>query len=152
MDEASVPAGRCKEVMRLTHNLPMARHLGEKKTHEIVKCHFTWPGMWKDIKAWCRTCPKCQLMKRNPPPPPPPPKAPLQEMPILNVPFEVLAFDLFGPFPRSTHGYKYVLTAMCLASKYPEAIPLKDIRAETVAENMMEIFSRLGMPRSYGNA
>ena len=38
-------------------------------------------------------------------------------------------------------------TAMCLASEYPEVIPLKDIRAETVAENMMEIFCRLGVPR-----
>ena len=67
-------------------------------------------------------------------------------MPILNVPFEVLVFYIVGPFPRLTHSYKYVLTAMCLASKYPEAIPLKDIRAKTVAENMMEIFCRLGVP------
>ena len=59
----------------------------------------------------------------------------------------MLAFNLVGPFPRSTHDYKYVLTAMCLASKYPEAIPLKDIRAETVAENMMVIFCKLGVPR-----
>ena len=37
---------------------------------------------------------------------------------------------------------------MCLASKYPEAIPLKDIRAETVAEGMLEIFSRTGIPKT----
>lgn len=47
----------------------------------------------------------------------------------------------------SQHGYKYVLTAMCLASKYPEAIPLKDVRAETVAEAMVDIFSRTGIPQ-----
>ena len=53
-------------------------------------------------------------------------------MPVITEPFEVMAFDLVGPYERSQHGYKYVLTAMCLASKYPEAIPLKDVRAETV--------------------
>ena len=61
-----VPAGRRKEVMRLAHNLSMAGHLGEKKTHEKMKCHFTWPGIWKDIKARCRICTKCQLIKKKP--------------------------------------------------------------------------------------
>ena len=37
---------------------------------------------------------------------------------------------------------------MCFASKYPEAIPLKDIRAMTVAEGMLEIFSRTGIPKT----
>ena len=46
-----VPAGRHKEVMGLDHNLPLAGHLGEKKTHEILKHHFTWPEMWNGIKA-----------------------------------------------------------------------------------------------------
>ena len=40
-----------------------------------------------------------------------------------------------------------MLTAMCLAHKYPEAIPVKDIRAETIAEGMLEIFSRIGIPK-----
>ena len=35
---------------------------------------------------------------------------------------------------------------MCLASKYPEAIPLKKVDAPTVAEAMLEIFSRIGVP------
>ena len=46
-----VPVERCKKIMKLAHNLSMAGHLGEKKTHEIVKLHFTWPGIWNDIKA-----------------------------------------------------------------------------------------------------
>ena len=35
---------------------------------------------------------------------------------------------------------------MCLASKYPEAVALRRVDAETVAEAMMEIFSRTGLP------
>ena len=35
---------------------------------------------------------------------------------------------------------------MCLASRYPEAVALRRVDAETVAEAMMEIFSRTGLP------
>ena len=52
-------------------------------------------------------------------------KAPLHPLPVISEPFEVLAFDLVGLFERSQQGHKYILTAMCLASKYPEAIPLE---------------------------
>ena len=44
-------------------------------------------------------------------------------------PFKTMALDIVGPFERSKLGCKFVLTAMCLVSKYPEAITLKDIRA-----------------------
>ena len=36
------------------------------------------------------------------------------------IPFENVAIDIVGPFPRS-HGYRILLTYICLASKYPEA-------------------------------
>ena len=35
---------------------------------------------------------------------------------------------------------------MCYASKYPEAIPLKKVDAQSVAEAMVEVFSRTGLP------
>ena len=57
-----------------------------------------------------------------------------------------MAFDIVGPLPRTVRGYKYLLTYMCLASKYPEAIPLKNVDAETVADAMFEVFSRTGTP------
>ena len=58
-----------------------------------------------------------------------------------------MAFDLVGPLPRTKRGHKYILTCMCLGSKYPEAIPLKRVDVEPVAEGMIEVFSRTGIPR-----
>ena len=75
------------------------------------------------------------------------PKAPLQTVPVITEPFKKIAFDIVGPFPRTKDGYKYILLTICIASKYPEAILLKDVRAETVAEGMAEVFSRIGVPR-----
>ena len=52
--------------------------------------------------------------------------APSQPLPVLTESFEVMAFDLDGPFTRSKEGYTYLLTSMCLATKYPDTVPLKD--------------------------
>ena len=68
-------------------------------------------------------------------------------MPILTEPFEKMATDIVGPFPRLRHGFKYLLTTICLASKYPDVVPIRDISAATVAEGLIEIFSRTGIPR-----
>ena len=58
-----------------------------------------------------------------------------------------MAFDLVGPLPRTTSGYKYLLTAMCLFTKFPVAIPLRRVDNHTVLEAMMEVFSVYGLPK-----
>ena len=65
---------------------------------------------------------------------------------VITQPFRTVAFDLVGPLPRTKGDYKYLLTYMCLGSKYPDAVPLRRVDAETVAEAIMEIFSRTGTP------
>lgn len=54
------------------------------------------------------------------------------------------AVDILGPLPRTRGGYKYLLTVMDFASRYPEAIPLRRVDAETVVEALLQTFSRYG--------
>ena len=68
------------------------------------------------------------------------------EREVLTEPFEALAFDIVGPMPKGKGGYHFLLTALCMASKWPEALPLRTITAKAVAHGMMEIFSRTGIP------
>ena len=73
-------------------------------------------------------------------------KVPLQKMPLIDTSFKRVAIDLDGPIsPPSEEGHRYILTLVDFATRYPEAVPLKTIDTETVAEALVDIFSRLGV-------
>ena len=75
------------------------------------------------------------------------PKVPLQSIPVVDVPFKRVAVDFIGPIdPPSEAGHRYILTLVDYATRYPEAVPLKRIDAETVAEALVDIYSHLGIP------
>ena len=62
-------------------------------------------------------------------------------------PFKRVAVDLVGPIsPPSENGHQYILTLVDYATRYPEAIALKRIDTPIVAETLVDMFSRLGIP------
>ena len=69
-------------------------------------------------------------------------------MPLIGTPFQRTAVDLIGPIhPPSECGHRYILTVVDYATRYPEAVPLKDIEAEKVAEALVGICTRVGLPK-----
>ena len=54
--------------------------------------------------------------------------------------------DLVGPLPRTAAGNKFILVICDYATRYPEAIALPDTTAETVAEHLITLFTRVGIP------
>ena len=137
-----VPKGRRQRVLELGHCNLLAGHFGVKKTFAKIAKSFVWPKMWIEVKAFVKSCAGCQRAARNNMA-----KAPLHPLPVVSEPFSKVAIDIVGPLPRSTSGYKYLLTFMCLYTKYPEAIPLKRVDNITVLEGFIEVFSRHGFPR-----
>ena len=126
-------------VLTLAHE--RSGHLGARKVKALIRQRFAWPGMGQQVIEHCRSCEVCQRCNKVKAR-----KVPLMEREVLSEPFEVLAFDLVGPFPKGKGGYMYVLTAICMSSKWPEAVPLKSITARAVATGMIEVFSRTGIP------
>jgi hypothetical protein len=132
-------------VMKLGHDTPMSGHLATKKTLERIWSTFYWPGMCAEIQRYCRSCDRCQKVT----PRGKVSKVPLSKMPLSNVPFEKVAVDLIGPIrPASDAGHQYVLVMVDYATRFPEATPLKRIDAETVAEALWTMWSRLGIPKT----
>ena len=71
----------------------------------------------------------------------------LGTVPLIDTPFKRVAVDLVGPmFPVTDRGNRYILTLVDYATRYPEATALKNIDTETVAEALVTVFSRTGVP------
>uniref|UniRef100_K7EW93 Integrase catalytic domain-containing protein n=1 Tax=Pelodiscus sinensis TaxID=13735 RepID=K7EW93_PELSI len=73
-------------------------------------------------------------------------KAPLVAMPVIDVPFQRIAMDLVGPLERTKNRYQYILVVVDYATRYPEAVPLRNATAPTLANELIKIFSRVGIP------
>ncbi|GFS14443.1 zinc finger protein [Elysia marginata] len=58
-----------------------------------------------------------------------------------------VANDIVGPInPPSEAGHRFILTLIDYATRYAEAVPLRKIDTETVADALRNIYSRLGVP------
>ena len=55
--------------------------------------------------------------------------------------------DNVGPLPRSRTGNRYILVLCDYATCYPEAIPLRTIDAKHIAEQLIGVFARVGVPQ-----
>ena len=134
-----LPTSFRANVLRTAHD--GTGHLGHRKVLQLVKRKFVWPLLARDVTVYCKSCVTCQTCSRASAR-----KAPMVERPVLSEPFEQMAFDLVGPLPKAKGGFRFVLTAVCMAMKWPEAIPLKSVTAKAVAEGMVNIFSRTAIP------
>ena len=55
--------------------------------------------------------------------------------------------DIVRPLPRSRKGNKYILVVCDYATRWPEAVPLKAIDAEHIAEELLGFFLEWGCLR-----
>ncbi|XP_062598519.1 uncharacterized protein LOC134259947 [Saccostrea cucullata] len=130
-------------VMNLAHQFIISRHLATCCTTSRILTEFCWPGIQSKIKRFCRSCDICQRTVHKGRVT----RYPLQKMPLIDEVFKGVAVDISGPIhPVTDKGNRYVLTLVDFASRYPEAIPLATIETERVAEGLLEIFSRMGIP------
>ena len=132
----------CRQtVLLLAHDIPMAGHLGVTKTMKRVLQRYFWPGVFKDVSDYCKTCEVCQRsqVKR-------PARAQMVPMPLVQKPFQRIAMDLVGPLPRSKNGNRFILTICDYATRYPEAIPLPSTETPRIVKELLKIFTRVGVP------
>ena len=134
-----IPQSLKETVMKEAHGLG---HLGIKKTLDIIKTRFYWPGYEADVERLVKQCDECQ--KRNQPHPAHP--APLETI-QATYPFEKISWDIMGPLPLTSRENQYMLVVTDLFTKWVEVFPLADITATTLATILMNnIVSRYGVP------
>ena len=139
-----IPASLRHEILVSLHDDPTAGHLGSEKTYEKVRLRYYWPGMYKDIEHWCRSCVDCAMKKspRNKR------KAPLLPIPIEGA-FDRVAMDILGPFPVSEDGNRYIIIFSDYYTRWPEAFALPSTEAPRIAQLLVdEILARHCAPRT----
>ncbi len=134
-----VPNPLRNDIIKIAHD--HSGHFGISATRSIINSHFTWPSMHKDIQKYIKSCSKCQLFDKRGPP-----KAPLVAPELIVHRFEKLAVDVVGPLVKSKSGFRYILTAMDLATSFPFAYPMKSCTANETAHKLLSIFSMFGPP------
>ena len=140
-----VPTVHRREVLELAHDLPMSGHLGVRKTHNRILQHFFWPGLKRDVAKWCKECHTCQLGGK---PNQNIPQAPLHPIPAFDEPFSHIIIDCVGPLPKTKSQNEYLLTIMCSSTRFPEAIPLRSIKTNTILKALIKFFTLFGLPKS----
>lgn len=96
-----------------------------------------------DVTHYCRSCHACQVAgKPNQVIPP----APLNPITLLGDPFEHVLIDCVGPLPKTKSGNQFLLTVMCLSTRFPEAIHLRKVTAPVVVKALLKFFSTFSLP------
>ena len=134
----SWPAWR-KRVFDTIHGLG---HPGLERTRQAVSTKFVWPSMRQDCSHWARECIACQRAKitrhTNPA---------IGEFELPQRRFAHIHSDLVS-MPIS-NGFNHLLTIVDRFTRWPTAIPLRDITAESVIDALsLNWIAQHGVPET----
>jgi hypothetical protein len=141
-----VPGSLRQMILTEAHDDPMSGHGGTRRTLARIKKTYDWFGVRADVEKWIGSCQSCQTFT-------------IGETTLTRkhetgevggappFPFHTIAIDIKGPLPVSGKSKAVFLIVIidCL-SRYVEAYPTKDHTAETVANCLVAMIRRHGVP------
>ena len=125
-----VPTSLKKEIISSAHMSKQSGHFKLKSTLHRVASKFHWRSIKADIASFISQCVICNVTtdriseKRNS----------IYSNLECNVLNRCVHFDLSGPWPKDNKGYVYVLVLIEACTRYTVFVPIKDKRAQTVAD------------------
>ncbi|GKT34053.1 hypothetical protein ADUPG1_002732, partial [Aduncisulcus paluster] len=131
-----------RDIFELAHSGVFGGHKGRDAVLRTFKeWRLGWKGMKKDVSVWISQCLICQRDRLS-----------LDSFSgggttFVEKPFYCIAIDTMGPFTPSTHGYKYLIVAIDVFTRFVELIPTKTLTSAEAAEAVVnEVFLRYGFP------
>ncbi|GFX92666.1 retrovirus-related Pol polyprotein from transposon 412 [Trichonephila clavipes] len=129
-----IPGSLRKGIMKEFHDLPLAGHLGKRKTYLKLRYTCYFPCMRKYIFEYVSTCDRCQKFNyKN--------ALPVGRlMPIVSkYPNEIVTLDLLGSYPASRpERYKFILVISDHSIKWCELIPLRKASSQAIANTLFD--------------
>ena len=133
-----VPKTLWREIVFRLHIPKTAGHFGIAKTVEDFSKRFFFLNFSEFFTSSMKNCLTCLQLKRVPS------KLLKTLLPsissLISYPGETLQVDLVGPLESPVH--RYVLTAIDVLTKYLFAVPLTNVRADTIACELTSIYFR----------
>ncbi|GFV51556.1 retrovirus-related Pol polyprotein from transposon 297 [Trichonephila clavipes] len=129
-----IPKSLREAIMQEFHDLPLAGHLGKRKTYLKLRDTCYFPYMRKYIFEYVSICDRCQIFNyKNALPA-------SQLIPIVsNYPNEIVTLDLLGTYPASRpERYRFLLVITDHFTKWCELIPLRKASAQAIANALFE--------------
>ena len=127
-----VPEKYRDALLEEAHAGRFAGHLGDKKVYDRLRRYYWWRGMRGDVRKFCRSCLVCASRKGTRKTFRPP----LQPIPVGG-PFHRVGVDILQ-LPLTAKGNQYVAVFVDYLTKWPEAFPIPDQKAETIAHLLLE--------------
>ena len=115
-------------------------HPSIRTTRKMLAARYFWPNQASDAAKWARTCLPCQKSKvqRHC-------KPQIGQFPSTDR-LNHIHLDITGPF-TPTDGFTYLLTMIDRSTRWPEAVPLRNITAKEVSKTFYQHWvSRYGAP------
>ncbi|XP_020598499.1 uncharacterized protein LOC110038079 [Phalaenopsis equestris] len=101
---------------------------GPKMKIKIKRLGYYWPMMTLDCIEHAKRCHQCQVFSPVLHQPPS-----ILHPTVASWPFEASGTDIVGPIdPPSSRGHRFILAATDFFSKWAEAIPLREVRADNM--------------------
>ncbi|CAL5444637.1 unnamed protein product [Camellia sinensis] len=117
---------------------------GARLFKQLIHLGYYWPTMESDASHHVKKCQTCQKHRNLI-------HAPAVDLYSIRTPwpFHTWAFDLIGPISTPSKGYKWILVATELSTKWVEVILLKNATGPVVANFIKEnIICRFGVPNT----
>ncbi|XP_062542323.1 uncharacterized protein K02A2.6-like [Armigeres subalbatus] len=132
-DRVILPFKLRVRAMELAHQ----GHIGASSMKRILRNHFWWPGIGKEVQQYVDKCETClRLSKKDAP-------LPLTSRELPQGPWEILQIDFYTD---KDFGYGEFLVVVDTYSRYIHVIEMKHIDGDTTNSALLKIFEVWGYP------
>ena len=121
-----------RELIYHYHNGLLGQHTGREQTLLRISGDWYWRQMRSDVESWCDSCAVCKSGHGVPT------VSAWTRTTLYTHPFRCLQFDTVDCGQDNRTGHKYLLTVICLFSRWCWAIPLFDKNAPEIGDALMQ--------------
>jgi hypothetical protein len=143
LTKLAVPQNLIHSIITMHHDSPLAGHRGIFYTQARIEIQFWWPQLSDDVEKYVKNCSTCSTAKKGR-------RVHVSSGSLAKgvpFPFHTLNMDVLGPLPTTVGGNSYIISFVCVLSRWAEAYATANHTATTVADCLISLVTRHGFPK-----